>query len=417
MYLLPFAALAMASCSSSEDVAQNVQSPSQELKFFPAVEGTTRGAIETTASISKFYVYADGDLRTSATAEENENIRYSTPAWQAVEKNGSSWELKGQKLWWASDEDLGGSTVAEAKFTAFANALGSAGVMENATEGKLVNVTIPEALASQKDLVVAYNAGKRTDFLSGVPLHFRHALSQIVVNATYNKDATADVAKFPELDIKIKGVKFVNLANQGTLTLPTASTAAGKTYEPNWSGVTGTKEFAANPAADVTLASAAQYIDDSEAGNPLLLMPQTTAATKDLAATENNQPAVTGAYLMVQVDINYKTAFKPNGASYKMIDLYPKPTAELNADQENADNDSWAWIAVPVDIAWKGGYKYTYTLNFSNIAAGKAAPGSTEGVEGVDAGDPVIKNVRTPVNFLVTVEEAWIDGGSFTPAL
>ena len=405
MFLLPVAALAMASCSSSEDVAQNVQSPSQELKFFPAVEGTTRGTIETTASISKFYVYANGNLKDAVTAGSD-----YTPAWQAVNKVGSVWTPT-NKMWWATDDELG--SEAQATFTAFANALGSAGVMENATEGKLVNVTIPATLANQKDLVVAYNAGKRTDFISGVPLHFRHALSQIVVNATYANDAEVSTDDYPELVVKVKGIKFVGLKNVGTLTLPTASTAAGNAYEPVWTSVDGAEEFAAAPATEATLASAAKFIDDSEAGNPLLLMPQTTAATTDLAAT----PTVTGAYLMVQVDINYKTAFKPGGATYKMIDLYPKPTAALSADQENADNDSWAWIAVPVDIAWKGGYKYTYTLNFSNIAAGKAAPGSTEGAEGVDAGDPVIKNVRTPVNFLVTVEEAWIDGGSFTPAM
>ena len=81
--------------------------------------------------------------------------------------------------------------------------------------------------------------------------------------------------------------------------------------------------------------------------------------------------------------------------------------------------DATAWIAVPVDIAWKGGYKYTYTLNFSNIAAGKIAPGNADqhALENLNDGDPVIQGARTPVNFLVTVEEAWIDGGSFTPAM
>lgn len=395
MYLLPFAALAMASCSSSEDAAQNVQPPSQELKFFPAVQGNTRGVVETSSSISKFYVYANGNLKNAVTAGSD-----YIPAWQAVNKVGSVWTPT-TKMWWATDEELG--SEAQATFTAFANALGSAGVMENATEGKLVNVTIPATLANQKDLVVAYNAGKRTDFISGVPLHFRHALSQIVVNATYANDAEVSTDDYPELVVKVKGIKFVGLKNVGTLTLPTASTAAGNAYEPVWTSVDGAEEFAAAPATEATLASAAKFIDDSEAGNPLLLMPQTTAATTNLAAT----PTVTGAYLMVEVDINYKEAYDHDGDAETpaLTDLYPKTA------------DATAWIAVPVDIAWKGGYKYTYTLNFSNIAAGKAAPGSTEGAEGVNAGDPVIKNVRTPVNFLVTVEEAWIDGGSFTPAM
>ena len=401
MYLLPFAALAMASCSSSEDVAQNVQTPSQELKFFPAVEGTTRGAIETTASISKFYVYANGNLKDAVTAGSD-----YTPAWQAVNKVGSVWTPT-TKMWWATDDELG--SEAQATFTAFANALGSAGVMENATEGKLVNVTIPATLANQKDLVVAYNAGKRTDFISGVPLHFRHALSQIVVNATYANDADASLLTngFPELVVKVKGIKFVGLKNVGTLTLPTASTAAGNAYEPVWTSVDGAESFIAAPATEATLASAAKFIDDSEAGNPLLLMPQTTAATTNLNPTA---PAtVTGAYLMVEVDIDYKEPFDhdEDAETDAITNLFPKTA------------DATAWIAVPVDIAWKGGYKYTYTLNFSNIAAGKIAPGNADqhALENLNDGDPVIQGARTPVNFLVTVEEAWIDGGSFTPAM
>lgn len=403
MFLLPVAALAMASCSSSEDVAQNVQTPSQELKFFPAVEGTTRGAIETTASISKFYVYADGDLKDAITEGSN----YSA-AWQAVEKNGSSWELKGQKLWWAKDDDFTPNKVAEGAFTAFANALNSEGVEMTAADAtaadaikKLVNVTVPTDLSKQTDLVVAYNAGKRTDFISGVPLHFRHALSQIVVNATYANDAEASTDQFPELVVKVKSIKFAYLKNTATLSLPTASTAAGKTYEPVWAGASGTEVFASKPAAEVTLASAAQFIDDSEAGNPLLLMPQTTAATTSLVSG-----SVDGAYLMVEVDINKKS---------DNSNVYPQ------ANYTGNDGTGYAWIAVPVDIAWKGGYKYTYTLNFSNIACGKAAPGATAGTEaaneGVAENNPVISGVRTPVNFLVTVEEAWIDGGSFTPAM
>lgn len=412
MFLLPVAALAMASCSSSEDVAQNVQTPSQELKFFPAVEGTTRGAIETSSSISKFYLYATGDLKTSAT----DGTEAYSPAWQEVTKNGSNWN-PATKLYWAKDTEVSPAGPATGNFLAFANATKAANGTEHDGTGitSQLDIVIPTDLSKQKDLVVAYNSGLRTVFTSGVPLHFRHALSQIVVNATYANDADQTLLTngFPELDIKVKGVKFVGLKDQGSLNLPTASTASGQTYEPVWGSQSGTEEFAAAPASAVGLSSTAQFIDQSAANSPLLLMPQTTAATTDLAAT-----TVTGAYLMVQVDINYKTAFKPGGATYKMIDLYPKPTAALSADQENADNDSWAWIAVPVDIAWKGGYKYTYTLNFSNIAAGKVAPGEHDaGKTDTADGEPVIGNVRTPVNFLVTVEKAWIDGGSFTPAM
>lgn len=402
MYLLPFAALAMASCSSSEDVAQNVQTPSQELKFFPAVEGTTRGAIETSSSISKFYLYATGDLKTSATATDGTEA-YS-PDWQAVTKNGSNWE-PATKLYWAKDDEVVPAGPATGNFVAFANATKLADGTEHDGTGitSQLDIVIPTDLSKQKDLVVAYNSGLRTVFTSGVPLHFRHALSQVVVNATYANDADASLLTngFPELDIKVKGVKFARLKNQGTLNLPGTSTASGQTYEPVWGSQSGTQEFAAAPASAVGLSSTAQFIDQSAANSPLLLMPQTTAATTSLATA-----SVDGAYLMVEVDINEKTSGN---------DVYPQENYTGNGDT------GYAWIAVPVSIDWKGGYKYTYTLNFSNIACGKAAPGASAGDgaanEGVAENDPIISGVRTPVNFLVTVEEAWIDGGSFTPAM
>lgn len=399
MFLLPVAALAMASCSSSEDVAQNVQTPSQELKFFPAVQGTTRGAIETTASISKFYVYANGNLKDAVTSGND----YS-PAWQAVTKVGSNWNPD-TKLYWAKDDEVSPAGPATGNFLAFANATKAAEGTEHDGTGitSQLDIVIPTDLSKQKDLVVAYNAGKRTDFISGVPLHFRHALSQVVVNATYANDADVSTDNYPELVVKVKGIKFVGLNNQGTLNLPTASTASGQTYEPVWGSQSGSVEFAAAPASVVGLSSTPQFIDQSAANSPLLLMPQTTAATTDLAAT-----TVTGAYLMIEVDIDYKSPFDNDGnpETDAITNLYPKTA------------DATAWIAVPVDIAWKGGYKYTYTLNFSNIAAGKVAPGEHDaGKTDTADGDPVIGNVRTPVNFLVTVEEAWIDGGSFTPAM
>ena len=398
MYLLPFAALAMASCSSSEDVAQNVQTPSQELKFFPAVEGTTRGAVESNASISKFHVYADGDLKKTVVAAENDSY---TAAWQAVTKVGTVWTPQ-TPMWWATDAEAtatkAAGTEAKATFTAFANALSDPDTeMESATNGKLVNVIVPTDLSKQKDLVVAYNTGKRTDFIGGVPLHFRHALSQIIVNATYNNAADVSTDDYSELAIKVKSIKFVGLANKGTLNLPTVSTAAGNTYDPVWTSVDGAEEFAAAPATEATLASAAKFIDDSEADNPLLLMPQQKTATTSLKDGETN-----GAYLMVEVDINKKDG---------VTDVYPQEGYTGNG------GTGYAWIAVPVKIEWNGGYKYTYTLNFSNIACGKVSPKNDTAPSGYAFGDDVIKNVPYPVNFLVTVEDVWGDGGTETPSL
>ncbi len=396
-FLLPLAVAAMVSCSNSDEVFESApQVKNTELKLFPQIQGNTRGVVETTSSLSAFDVIIKGKFATAANIAATD-----VSALVRATKGGSGWSL-GTNYYWDD------ATNVSASFTAYANAYTDA-VDADATQ--LINQEVPTILANQKDLLVAFNSGTRTAFASGVPLHFRHAMSQVVVNASYATDANyAD--DFPALSIKVKSVKFVNLANKGTLTLPTASTASGETYTAAWSAVSGAAAYECSPSSVVALGSSASFIDQSEANNPLLLMPQTTAAAEGFATA----PA-TGAYMMLQVDINYVESKKVGSETFKRYDLYPKPTVDLTADQTAADVDSYAWIAVPVNIDWKAGYKYTYTLNFSNIACGKAAPGATIGNEGVAAGDPIISNVKQPLTFLVTVESEWQDGGTTTPAL
>lgn len=366
MILLPFAALAMASCTNSEDAVQTSPvAENQEVKIFPQVGGTTRGTVETTASLSSFTLLADGKFATTAQA----TISDVSTVTKTVNKSGSTWAFADDsKLYWFDATTAG-------KFTAYANSSVAA------ADGKLAGVTVPATLADQKDLLVAYNEGTKTDFTTGVPLHFRHAMSQIVVKASYTFDAS--ITGFDDKVIKVNGIKFFNLKNSGTLTLPTASTAAGEDYEPAWSGHAGAEGFEVTLTSPVTLGSPATSIDLSEAANPLLLLPQTTAATTDLKAA-----TVTGAYLAVSVDIN-----NTDGSNY-----YPTTA------------DTYAWVAVPVSIEWKGGSKYIYTLNFTNGAMGRIAPGTTTGIpDGKNVGDALPDELLTPVSFLITVEDEWTE--------
>ena len=219
---------------------------------------------------------------------------------------------------------------------------------------------------------------------------FRHALSQILVNASYADDA--NFSSFKPLVVKIQAVRFSNVYAAGKLTLPTASTAAGESYTPTWATTGSVTSFtSADIATPSTLTSTTQSI--VAASDPMLLLPQSVAATTDLTVA-----SPTGAYLEVKANVVRK-----DGESDTQ--LYP------------ATANGYDWIAVPVTIAWDGGYKYTYTLNFSNVACGKVSPTATDIPTGYSKGDDIIKGVPYPVNFLVTVEDTWQDGGTTTPAL
>lgn len=390
-FLLPLAVAAMVSCSNSDEVFESApQAKNTELKLFPQIQGNTRGVVETTASLSEFKVIMNGSFATSVTGDAAAVI--SDPI--TVTKGADGWSMASKYYW--------GDDTTPALFTAFANN-GTAAY----TAGTIKDFIVDGEPANQKDLIVAYNSGSKTDFASGVPLHFQHALSQIVVNATYANDADASLlATYPELTVKVKGVKFVNVDKKGTLTLPTTSTVSG--YTADWTLGNTLDEMASMRSVAVELGSASQAIDNSAVAGPMLLLPQEQTNTTDLSIA-----LPTGSYLMVQVDIDYAELQGEEGS--KVFDFYPK-RADGTGNQ-TAGEGTLGWIAVPVSIDWKAGYKYTYTLNFSNIACGKLPQSElAKAPEGVNAGDPIVKGVKTPVTFLVTVESEWTEQ-NVNPAL
>lgn len=393
-FLLPLAVAAMVSCSNSDEVFESApQVKNTELKLFPQIQGNTRGVVETTASLSSFEVILNGSFATAADGTPAANAYGPL----AVTKGADGWSMA-TKYYWGDD-------TTPALFTAYANN-GTAAYTAGTIKDFIVDADDP---ANHKDLIVAYNSGSKTDFASGVPLHFQHALAQIIVNAnyTFNNDVATD---YPDVTVKVKGVKFVNVDQKGTLTLPTTSTVSG--YTADWTLGNTLAKMASVPSVAVELGSANQVIDNSAVAGPMLFIPQTQAATTDLTA---GTPS--GAYLIAQVDIDYKVASTPDGEADARIDLYPKPaTMPTAGNPQTAADGTYAWIAVPLSIDWKAGYKYTYTLNFSNAAFGKIAP-AADGGEG-DAGDPIVDPLLSPVTFLVTVEEEWqAASGNYSPSM
>lgn len=381
-FLLAFAALALGACSSEEVVRDATASDQtiQEIGMMPEVGKTTRGAVVTTSNISSFVAYLDGTFRTSGTVDAA-----ATTATVYANKTGSDWKIYQElghttelKYYWGEDAD-------NVKFLAWTGNDG--GTLTTNT----MSFTVDDTPADQTDFAVAYNEGVRTDFTGGkVPLHFRHALSQVCFKAQYNYTAPdADVVGNEDVTIKVKGVKIFNLNNTGTLTMPTTATTDGGTdiANTNWSSVSGTQSYQIDLASEVTLNATAQVIDNTSTDGPLLLMPQTTAK-----ATSFTSVPATGAYIGVLVNITKGTP---------VTAVYPKDAT--------AATPGYAYAVIPVDIAWEAGKKYTYIMKFTNSSAGKVDPGTPAAQipDGKSAGDPIIKGV-IPITFEVTVED-WDD--------
>lgn len=256
------------------------------------------------------------------------------------------------------------------------------GVSINDAGKKITDFTPDKDVNQQIDLLVAYNTGNRTDNeLSGVALNFKHALSQIDVQAKCSN---------PNIEIVVKSIRFVNVKTKGSFTYPTQTTTAGN-LDGCWApggDLSGGADYKASfeQSKEVTLESNPKSINSSN--NNFMLIPQ--------KLTKWEKTTTTGAYIAVLCRISSKDG-------NTKTQLYP----ELNGD--NAAK--FGSIIVPIDTNWEAGKKYTYTLNFCGDGGGAGLvdpnpDGNDPNVDpdpkpGSSGGDPVLGN---PIKFTVTVE-------------
>lgn len=240
----------------------------------------------------------------------------------------------------------------------------------------------------QIDLLVAYNTGTRAaNEVPGVALNFKHALSQIDVQAKCSN---------PNIEIVVKSIRFVNVKTKGSFTYPAQTTTAGNgtTLANCWTWgdeVSSGADYKASFDQTVTLTNSPASINPSK--NNFMLIPQQLTKWEKTSAAN-------GAYIAVLCRISSKDGDAKT-------QLYP----ELNGD--NAEK--FGSIIVPIDTNWEAGKKYTYTLNFCGDGggAGQVDPNPDRNDPNVDpdpkpgssGGDPVLGK---PIKFTVTVEN-WTD--------
>ncbi len=407
LYLLPVAALAMASCSNDDNagIEQSVQqlATADQLMLRPAVGGasTRIAGFNSVQDLSEFHIDIAGAFKIG----ENGETVVNSITRELVNDDNFSLKSSDDKLYYWNDN------TTKATFSAYA----PSDIVWTET------VKIPTERSQQKDYLVAYNEGYKSDFRSGVPMNFQHVTSQINVQAT-NKD-------FAKVNVAVKAIRFVNLRNEAALSLPSVSTVNGvfswADYNP-WSvNSSKTAEYLAENSTTVTLDANAKSLNF---GDPQFLLPQQlTAATAPELDGENDwNESLTGhaiAFLIKVTNVNATVSGTTPEAEVDAIAAattenpytayYVYPTAASLKAATNSDGYAWAYV--PVDTKWEPGKKYIYTLNFAADAYGKVDPYQGEGGtqnpnEGEDNDQPGddIQDVEVPLTFTVTVED-WID--------
>lgn len=366
--ILGLAGLMVLGACTNDEVIDVKQTGSIDLR--PLIENSTRATATTVANLGSFKV----------------DVLKGTETYGAMtvtgSDNGTKWTTS-PLTYWPSNASQ------QLDFYAYAPTT-TEGVTINGTDKKITSYTPSTTVADQKDLVIAYNTGTKTaNEASGVPLLFKHALSQIEVKA---KCANAN------MKVEIIGVKVVSVAKDGTFTFPTATTQSGTGHELAlglWNTASSQKTaYMVRNSAPVELTKTAQSLMPSTSGTFMLIPQAITPWNKQ------NNATTAGSYISVLCRIS-----NVSGDNETLI--FPTTAGKYGFSAVaigTTDNDK----------TWEPGKKYIYTLEFFGTDSGggrfdpdPTVPDGGGGDKDVDTTDPKDggKEILKPITFTVDVED------------
>lgn len=366
--ILGLAGLMVLGACTNDEVIDVKQTGSIDLR--PLIENSTRATATTVANLGSFKV----------------DVLKGTETYGAMtvtgSDNGTKWTTS-PLTYWPSDASQ------QLDFYAYAPTT-TTGVTIDGTDKKITSYTPSTTVADQKDLVIAYNTGTKTaNEASGVPLLFKHALSQIEVKA---KCANAN------MKVEIIGVKVVSVAKDGTFTFPTATTQSGTGHELAlglWNTASSQKTaYMVRNSAPVELTKTAQSLMPSTSGTFMLIPQAITPWNKQ------NNATTAGSYISVLCRIS-----NVSGDNETLI--FPTTAGKYG----------FSAVAIGTtrsDKTWEPGKKYIYTLEFFGTDSGggrfdpdPTVPDGGGGDTDVDTTDPKDggKEILKPITFTVDVED------------
>ncbi len=348
LFLACFAMLVVAtSCMKDEVVATN---RGEAIGFRTAVD--TRGLEVERTSLQSFYVTA---LETGAEESYFEDVMFLLVGYDGYSST--------PEYYWPGDDR-------RLEFYAYAPSveeMGNATVTINHNEKSIKGFVVDEDIITQKDLVFAYNngEGEGLEAQADVPLTFSHKLSMIEVQARTSSDYIYEIA----------GVRLGGVYNKGDLADIRTNdwVVANDATKPVYSMSHEEEDIVVvDKYGTQRLLGTLPNLNDYEDYNYIFMLPQdiTPWDPENDPTNENG-----GAYLSVNVRITTTDGVR----------VFP-------------ETDGFGWVAIPLSVdanagvsagKWLGGYRYSYTLDFTN-GAGYGDPDEDNSGE-VVLGDAVIK--------------------------
>lgn len=334
LFFLAIAALGLAACSN-DDVVEINQSleDSNTISFRPYTSSVTRTLTDvttTTMQTSGFYAVAYNN---------SDNTQYFAP--ELFNVYSSSQYRASTPHYWPSTGNLDFIAYypnVDAQFTH--------------PTWNTFTLTPADDVSTHNDYVVAATINQaKTSSSTGVPLHFKHLGSQIILKV-YNSKGTAN------MKVTVAGWKIGYLSKSGTYTFASSTATASAITAPTIASESQKTENVPN-AYSQTISSATysgeDYDTSGEAvtlGTPIVIVPQ-TVTTFNSTSTYSTGGYLPGAFIGVKVLIQ---------------DLSNHTLADATSDG--------VWAVWPITNDWVAGTKYTYTID---LAQGGYKEKKTEG--------------------------------------
>ncbi len=371
-YMMAAAAIALSSCSSEEttDVAK-----STAISFRPTVGFNSRGAELNGTNFNDMWVYAYDLNATSGNGNGFEGEKFT--------KQGTSNDfLPDTPLFWQAGSELRFFAINPVK----ENWHGTLTFTKD--DAKLTDVTIPNNIEEQKDLVIGSVTAQANNHMDGkgVDLTLNHILSQINFKAVNTNK---------RLTYRIAAIRIVNAKKSDSYTFNPTSSQTGA-----WGG---------NPTGDVTY--------ELDFKNNAIELNGTDGKTEAFLTPEGHGAMLVPQSLIPWNGAEVNDAAQFDGGSYIALLVNVRFTNGTSVYPKKANgNEDYGWIAIPLPknnaggdkAEWKMGNKYIYTLNLSEgcgkvdpvnpnpDGGGKVEPGTSDPDKGANI-------FGKPIKFTVTL--------------
>lgn len=332
IFILAMTALGFVACSSDETVTSQATSEGNAISFRTTVAGQTRAADKTSANLGSFNVEAFNAGTTS-------NPYFSSVTFT----NNNGTYTSANKYYWPATGNL--------DFYAYSPIDGASNQVSK-TDYKTFSIIPSSTISQQVDFVYACNKNQ-SKVSNGVPLNFRHAGSKIVLKVKNTS---------PTLKFEVSGWKIFNVGAAGTFVYDRNShdgntSSVGTLDNEDWHGQeydTFKGEF--GTANVIPVSAPAKFLNSNSSTSAS----ETTDENLNMILIPHSQSRVTqyaSASLGSGVSVSNNNAY----IAVKMVIKNNDGSVIFDASTENG-----GWAMWPVDIDWKPGKKYTYTIDLGD---------------------------------------------------